>query len=40
MKIFITGGMGLIGHNLKEQLIYNYNVFAPTSSELNLLDAV
>jgi len=38
MKIFITGGTGFIGRNLKEQLSNKYNIFAPTSSELNLLN--
>lgn len=38
MKIFITGGTGFIGRNLKEQLDAKYKVFAPTSGELNLLD--
>jgi GDP-L-fucose synthase len=38
MKILITGGSGFIGRNLKEQYDKNYSVFAPTSSELNLLD--
>lgn len=38
MKIFITGGTGFIGRNLKEQLIKRYDICAPTSSELNLID--
>ena len=38
MKIFITGGSGFIGRNLKEQLGDKYQVAAPASSELNLFD--
>jgi len=39
MKILITGGSGFIGKNLKEQLVSDdYEVHAPTSTELNLLD--
>lgn len=37
-KIFLTGSGGFIGRNLKESLAKKYNVFAPRSSELNLLD--
>ena len=37
-KIFITGGTGFIGRNFREQLAGFYNVTAPTSQELNLLD--
>lgn len=37
-KIFITGGTGFIGRNLREQLAGFYNVTAPTSQELDLLD--
>lgn len=39
MKILITGGNGFIGKNLKEQLSADYEIFAPTSKELNLLDS-
>jgi len=38
MKIFITGGTGFIGRNLKEQLSNKYEIHAPKSSELDLLD--
>lgn len=38
MKILITGGAGFIGRNLKGQLNNKYDIFAPTSSEVNLLD--
>lgn len=37
-KILITGSAGFIGKNLKEGLESNYEVFSPTSNELNLLD--
>ena len=37
-KIFITGGSGFIGKNLVEYLQEYYDVFSPTSTELNLLD--
>ena len=38
LKILITGGTGFIGRNLKEQLYDNYSIYAPTRTELNLLD--
>lgn len=38
MKILITGASGFIGRNLKEQFPETYNIFAPSSSKLNLLD--
>lgn len=38
-RIIITGGSGFVGKNLTEQIAKkNYNVFAPSSKELNLLD--
>jgi len=38
MKILVTGGTGMVGRNLIEALSINgYEVFFPTSSELNLL---
>ena len=37
MRILITGGSGFIGRNLAEQLAPRYQIFAPTSAELNLL---
>jgi UDP-glucose 4-epimerase len=39
MKVLITGGAGFIGRNLTEQLKNRFTISAPTSSELNLLDA-
>lgn len=38
MRNFITGATGFIGRNLKEQLDESYELFTPTSSELDLLD--
>ena len=38
MRILITGGSGFIGRNLAEQLASTYEVSAPSSAELNLLD--
>lgn len=38
MKIFITGGSGFIGKNLKEQLSSKYKIFTPSSQELDLLN--
>lgn len=38
MKILITGGSGFVGKNLKEQLSDKYEIYAPTSGELNLLE--
>ena len=37
-KIFITGHTGFIGRNLNEQYENEYNVYAPSSNELDLLD--
>ena len=37
MRILITGGSGFIGRNLAEQLVPRYQIFAPSSAELNLL---
>jgi UDP-glucose 4-epimerase len=39
MNVLITGGTGFIGRNLTEQLKNRFTISAPTSSELNLLDA-
>src|SRR5579864_4271644 len=38
-KLLVTGSTGFIGRNLIEYLSPDYEVFAPSSSELNLLDA-
>ncbi len=40
MKLLITGGSGFIGRNLAEYFASGYAVSAPSSSELDLLDAV
>jgi GDP-L-fucose synthase len=38
MRILITGGSGFIGRNLAEQLAVTYEVSAPSSAELDLLN--
>ena len=38
MRILITGGSGFIGRNLVEQLSDTYEVLAPSSAELDLLN--
>jgi GDP-L-fucose synthase len=38
MRILITGGSGFIGRNLAEQLASKYEVSAPSSTELDLLN--
>jgi len=38
MRILITGGSGFIGRNLAEQLASTYDVLAPSSVELDLLN--
>lgn len=37
-RILITGGSGFVGRNLKEALSERYHIFAPSRSELDLLD--
>ncbi len=38
-KILLTGGRGFIGKNIKESYLdEKYEIFAPTSSDLNLID--
>lgn len=39
-KILLTGGFGFIGRNIHEYLKEEYELFVPTSKELNLLDSV
>jgi UDP-glucose 4-epimerase len=39
MKLLITGASGFIGRNLAEHLASHYDVVAPSSAELNLMDA-
>jgi UDP-glucose 4-epimerase len=39
MRILVTGGSGFIGRNLAEQFASTYEVLAPSSAELDLLDA-
>src|ERR1039458_3410663 len=38
MRILITGGSGFIGRNLVEQLAGTYELLAPSSAELDLLN--
>ena len=38
MRILITGGSGFIGKNLAEQFASRYDVLAPSSAELDLLN--
>lgn len=38
-RIFLTGGSGFIGKNIKESLGNQYDIFAPTHRELDLLDS-
>ncbi|HSR89233.1 MAG TPA: NAD(P)-dependent oxidoreductase [Candidatus Udaeobacter sp.] len=39
LKIFLTGGNGFIGRNIKEQLGDKFEIIAPTHSELDLTDS-
>ena len=38
MKILLTGGSGFVGRNVKEYFEQRYEVYAPTSRELDCLD--
>ena len=41
MKVFLTGGRGMLGQHVRTQLKkFGHEVLSPTSNELNLLDAV
>lgn len=40
IKLLITGASGFIGRNLSEQLAERYEIHAPSSADLDLLDAV
>lgn len=39
LKVFLTGGNGFIGRNIKEQLGHTYEIIAPTHEELDLTDS-
>lgn len=39
VKIFLTGGNGFIGRNIREQLGHTYEIIAPTHEELDLTDS-
>jgi UDP-glucose 4-epimerase len=39
MKILVTGGSGFVGRNLVKALNKDYDVYSPTSNELDLTDA-
>ena len=39
IKIFLTGGNGFIGRNIKEQLGNTFEIIAPTHAELDLTDS-
>ena len=39
MKVFLTGGHGMVGGNLRERLSRDHDVLSPSSRELDLLDA-
>ncbi len=40
MRILITGGRGLVGHNLVELLSSSHEVLAPSHGEVDLLDSI
>ena len=39
MKILVTGSSAFIGSTIAESLSTKYNIYSPTSSELDLLDS-
>lgn len=39
LKIFLTGGNGFIGRNIKEQLGSTFEIISPTHAELDLIDS-
>lgn len=39
MNIFLTGGSGFVGKNIISELKSKYNIHAPSSSELNLVNS-
>ena len=39
IRIFLTGGAGFIGRNIKEQLGEKFDIIAPTHAELDLTDS-
>jgi GDP-L-fucose synthase len=39
MRVLVTGGRGLVGHNVVERLSPLHEVFAPSHAEVDLLDA-
>ena len=37
-RVFISGGSGFLGRHLIKELSKNYNVYAPSSKKVNLLN--
>ena len=38
-KILVTGSTGFLGRNIKEQFASDFEIFAPSHQELDLLNA-